>query len=238
MYAGRRSTAENFPRQLGRVSTAARAPDGRSATRPPSGGAGDARPLSPRWSHAGAQFEVVPVAEPFADSRSTALAQVFGRPDEDPLTERRCARRGWPDRHIVGRVLRRSLRLVGALRLKFCSASDEQSAPLIWPVNRCTDVPRGREPAVPAVRPIRRSGAGHSTRKTGPNVQLSAASEGAPIAGWATPCRALCFFIRPAHCPLKRQRSEPHHVAALALPNAVCAHRSLIHKPGSASHSD
>lgn len=29
------------------------------------------------------------------------------------------------------------------------------------------------------------------------------------------------LFVWPAHCPLKRQSSEPHHVTALALPNAV-----------------
>jgi len=50
------------------------------------------------------------------------------------------------------------------------------------------------------------------------------------------PCRALRLFIRPAGCPLKRKRSEQHHVTALALPNAVIAHRSLIHKARSAGH--
>jgi hypothetical protein len=46
----------------------------------------------------------------------------------------------------------------------------------------------------------------------------------------------VSLFIRPAHCPLKRKRSEQHHVTALALPNAVTAHRSLIHEARSAGH--
>lgn len=41
-----------------------------------------------------------------------------------------------------------------------------------------------------------------------------------------------------AHCPLKRKRSEQHHVTALALPNAVTAHRSLIYEARSAGHRD
>jgi hypothetical protein len=118
----------------------------------------------------------MPVTPTYCARRSTAASVSTacsrggwsrGRaPLRDPLLRNAAAHdAGRLDRHIVGRVLRRSLRLVGALRLKFCSASDEHSAPLIWPVNRCTDVPRGREPAVAAVRPIRRSGAGPSTRR-------------------------------------------------------------------------
>jgi hypothetical protein len=51
-------------------------------------------------------------------------------------------------------------------------------------------------------------------------------------------CRASRLFIQPAHCPFERKRSEQHHVTALALPNAVIAHRSLIHKARSAGHRD
>ena len=39
-----------------------------------------------------------------------------------------------------------------------------------------------------------------------------------PVLRWPLASR---LFIWPAHCPLRRQRSEPHHVASPALPDAV-----------------
>jgi hypothetical protein len=44
------------------------------------------------------------------------------------------------------------------------------------------------------------------------------------------------WFVRLAHRPFERQRREPHHVDALALPHAVRAHRSLVLEPRSAGH--
>lgn len=67
-------------------------------------------------------------------------------------------------------------------------------------------------------------------REDKPNAELRSASwrsrrflaSGTPrdLVGPLAPV-ASRFFIWPAHCPLKWQRSEPPHVAAPTLPNAV-----------------
>jgi hypothetical protein len=165
--------------------------------------------------------------------RSSSGLQPRAEPDRrvsetDPLTERRCARRGVPGSAHCGQGVTAQPPSYWAAAPEVLFGLGRAQCAVDLARYRCTDVPRGREPAVAAVRPIRRSGAGRCTSKTGPNVQLVAASEGAPIAGWGDALSRV-VFLHPAGALPTRAAAQRTTSRRSACPAKRCVRASFPH---------